>query len=413
MESSARIIRGDSRNMAELSAESIDLVVTSPPYWQIKDYGSSDQLGFGQSLHEYLYDLCRVWQECFRVLQPGRKLCINIGDQFARAAIYGRYKIIPIHAEITMQCEASGFDFLGSIIWQKKTTINSTGGAAIMGSFPHPPNGIVEFDYEHILLFKKPGQSIKPSDKQKKQSELSKEDWKLYFSGHWNFGGARQGAHEAMFPEELPKRLIRMFSFAEETVLDPFMGSGTTAKVALDLDRNAIGYEINPEYIPLIRERLGSESLISYPAVFEDQKLVIPVELQNKYTPQVQNATPVRDAQEFEEAREVLHRVIEITNENTLKFDSGQEIRLLGVQVPGTLAPKACEYLQKYVLNKQGYIRLDDSSDQKDPGEIQSAYFYLKNKIFINRKMIEMGFAIADRNSNYKFKTNFITMENP
>jgi modification methylase len=412
METSAQIFRGDSRHMGALSDESINLVVTSPPYWQIKDYGSSDQLGFGQSLHEYLFDLCRVWQECFRVLQPGRRLCINIGDQFARTAIYGRYKIIPIHAEITMQCESLGFDFLGSIIWQKKTTINSTGGAAIMGSFPHPPNGIVELDYEHILLFKKPGPSIKPTEEQKRRSELSKDDWKLYFSGHWNFGGARQGAHEAMFPEELPKRLIRMFSFTEETVLDPFLGSGTTAKVALDMERNAVGYEINPEYLPLIRERLGAESLISYPATFEEQTISQPVTLTSGYTPQVQDATPIRDAQEFEESRETLHRVVEIINETTFRLDSGEEISLLGVQVPALLSTKAREYLRDFILNKQGFIRIDNSYSQKDPGAPQMAYFYLKNKIFVNRKMIEMGIAVTDRKSEFKYKSKFIAAEN-
>jgi DNA modification methylase/endonuclease YncB( thermonuclease family) len=411
METSAQIFRGDSRNMAELSDESIDLVVTSPPYWQIKDYGTEDQLGYGQSLHDYLYDLCRVWQECFRILQPGRKLCINIGDQFARTAIYGRYKIIPIHSEITMQCESTGFDFLGSIIWQKKTTINSTGGTAIMGSFPHPPNGIVELDYEHILLFKKPGTSNKPTEEQKRRSELSKEDWKLYFAGHWNFGGARQGDHEAMFPEELPRRLIRMFSFTGETILDPFLGSGTTAKVAMDLERNTIGYEINPNYIPLIRERLGEGSLISYPAIFQDQKPTKPVDIQSRYHPQVQNAMPIRDTQEFEEAREKLYRVIEVINETTLRLDSGEEISLLGIRVPELLHAKSRTYLQEFVLNKQVIIRIDDKHQHKDPGIPQSAYLYLKNKIFINKKMIEMGIAIAERNIEYKFKSKFISSE--
>src|SRR6185312_14715765 len=108
--------------------------ITSPPYWQIKDYGAAGQIGFGQSLHDYLLDLSRVWVECFRVLRPGRRLCVNIGDQFARTAVYGRYKIIPLHAEVIAQCECAGFDYLGAIIWQKKTTMNPSGGAVIMGS---------------------------------------------------------------------------------------------------------------------------------------------------------------------------------------------------------------------------------------------------------------------------------------
>jgi DNA modification methylase len=138
----AKLIIGDSRSMEEVADASVELIVTSPPYWHIKDYLVEGQIGFGQSLHEYLTDLYRVWKESLRVLRPGRRLCINIGDQFARASIYGRYKIIPLHAEVISQCEELGFDFMGSIIWQKRTTMNTTGGAPIMGSYPYPPNGL-------------------------------------------------------------------------------------------------------------------------------------------------------------------------------------------------------------------------------------------------------------------------------
>ena len=150
----AKIIFADSRSMMELDDQSIDLVVTSPPYWHIKDYGVPGQIGYGQSLHEYLIDLYRTWSECFRVLRDGSRLCINIGDQFARSSIYGRYKVIPLHAEFISQCELIGFDFLGAVIWQKKTTMNPSGGANVMGSYPYPPNGLVEIDYEFILIFR-------------------------------------------------------------------------------------------------------------------------------------------------------------------------------------------------------------------------------------------------------------------
>ncbi|MDL1957640.1 MAG: site-specific DNA-methyltransferase, partial [Candidatus Desulfofervidus auxilii] len=187
----ARIIIGDSRKMIEIDDNSVDLVVTSPPYWHIKDYGAPGQIGYGESLHEYLKDLYRVWKECYRVLKPGRRLAINIGDQFARSIIYGRYKIIPLHAEFIAQCEDIGFDFMGSIIWQKKTTMNTTGGANVMGSYPYPPNGMIEIDYEFILIFKKPGKSGRISKEIKEKSKLTKEEWKEYFYGHWYFGGAR------------------------------------------------------------------------------------------------------------------------------------------------------------------------------------------------------------------------------
>ncbi|WP_448377231.1 DNA-methyltransferase, partial [Fervidobacterium sp.] len=245
MNCSGKVIIGDSRNMSELENESIDLVITSPPYWHLKDYGVKNQIGYGQTLHEYLKDLYRVWKESFRVLKEGRRLCINIGDQFARSIIYGRYKIIPLHSEVIAQCEDIGFDYMGAIIWQKKTTMNTSGGANVMGSYPYPPNGMIEIDYEYILIFKKPGKSPQVDKNRKESSILSKEEWKEYFSGHWYFKGEKQSEHEAMFPEELPYRLIRMFSFAGDTVLDPFLGSGTTLKVALSLGRNAVGYEIN------------------------------------------------------------------------------------------------------------------------------------------------------------------------
>ncbi len=136
-----KIINGDCRQMSELRDESIHLVATSPPYWQLKDYGTENQIGFHDDYETYINHLNLTWQECYRVLHKGCRLCINIGDQFARSVYYGRYKIIPIHSEIIKFCETIGFDFMGSIIWQKATTMNTTGGASIMGSFPHPRNG--------------------------------------------------------------------------------------------------------------------------------------------------------------------------------------------------------------------------------------------------------------------------------
>ncbi|MFW6229918.1 MAG: DNA-methyltransferase, partial [Halanaerobium sp.] len=152
-----KIIRGDSRQMIELPDKSVDLVITSPPYWQLKDYGTSDQIGYNDSYEDYINNLNLVWQECYRVLQNGCRLCVNIGDQFARSVYYGRYKIIPIRTEIIKFCETVGFDYMGAIIWQKSTTMNTSGGATIMGSFPYPRNGIIKLDYEFILLFKKTG----------------------------------------------------------------------------------------------------------------------------------------------------------------------------------------------------------------------------------------------------------------
>lgn len=258
MQTKHRIIIGDSRSMAELHDKSIHLVITSPPYWQLKDYGSSNQIGFDDSYEEYINNLNLVWKECFRVIHDGCRLCINIGDQFARSVYYGRYKVIPIRTEIIKFCETMGFDYMGAIIWQKATTMNTTGGATIMGSFPYPRNGIIKLDYEFILIFKKIGTSPTVSKDLKEKSKMSTEEWNQYFFGHWNFNGVKQDKHLAMYPEELPKRLIKMFSFVGDTILDPFLGSGTTTLAAKNLDRNSVGYEINKKYLSLIKDKVGA-----------------------------------------------------------------------------------------------------------------------------------------------------------
>ena len=252
-----RIIIGDSRKLQEVVDQSVHLVVTSPPYWQLKDYGSAEQIGYHDSYEAYINHLNLVWQECGRVLHPGCRLCINIGDQFARAAYYGRYKIMPIRTEIIKFCETMGFDYMGAVIWQKVTTCNTSGGATIMGSFPFPRNGMLKLDYEFILIFKKPGATPSVSAEVKEQSRMTTEEWNTYFQGHWNFPGEKQSKHLAMFPEELPRRLIRMFTFVGETVLDPFLGSGSTSLAAKNLGRNSVGYEINEEFLPVIEEKLG------------------------------------------------------------------------------------------------------------------------------------------------------------
>jgi site-specific DNA-methyltransferase (adenine-specific) len=171
------IIRGDCRDMSVLADQSVDLIITSPPYWQIKDYGDENQIGFNDSYEDYINHLSLVWQECYRVLHDGHRLCINIGDQFTRTVSYGRHKIMPIHSEIIKSCETLGFDFMGKIIWQKVTTMNTTGGASIMGSFPYPRNGIVKLDFEYILLFKKLGKAKKPTQEQKENSKMTTEEW--------------------------------------------------------------------------------------------------------------------------------------------------------------------------------------------------------------------------------------------
>lgn len=252
------LINGDCRRMDLVSDESVHLIVTSPPYWQLKDYGVKGQIGYNDSYELYINNLNLVWLECFRVLKPGCRLCINIGDQFARAAYYGRYKVVPIHSEIIRFCETIGLDYMGNIIWQKPTSMHTSGGGKVMGSYPYPRGGIIKVDYENILIFRKPGKCGAMNNEARLESRLSDEEWNTFFCSHWTFPGDRQHKHIAVFPEELPTRLIKMFSFKNDIVLDPFMGSGTTALAALRNQRNAIGYELNADFFLYYREKVLS-----------------------------------------------------------------------------------------------------------------------------------------------------------
>lgn len=384
----AKIIIGDSRRMLEVQDDSVDLIITSPPYWHIKDYETSSQIGYGQDLHQYLKDIYLVWEECFRVLRSGGRFCLNIGDQFARSVIYGKYKVIPIHAEFILQCEKIGFDFMGSIIWQKKTTMNTTGGASIMGSYPYPPNGMVEIDYEFILIFKKPGSSKKVSKEIKEISKLTKEEWKQYFSGHWYFRGVKQIEHEAMFPEELPKRLIKMFSFKGDTVLDPFLGSGTTISVALELNRNGIGYEINRNFLKLIKNKIKEKENLQI-IERKNTELELP---EINYTPTIQNIKPKIDPKKFNFRKETTYRVIEIIDEETIKLDTGLKVKFLGLKI--NKKEKAIDYLKKYILGKEVFLRFTNKENQILDQDTILAYVYLKNKIFINKYLLKTGIAL-------------------
>jgi len=384
-ENFGKIIIGDSRRMPEISDDSIDLVITSPPYWQIKDYGVPGQIGYGQDLHQYLKSLYYVWSECFRVLRKGGRFCLNIGDQFARSIIYGKYKVIPLHAEFITQCESLGFDFMGSIIWQKKTTMNTTGGATVMGSFPYPPNGIVEIDYEFIHIFKKPGQGKKVLKEIKELSKLTKEEWKKYFSGHWYFGGAKQIDHEAMFPEELPRRLIKMFSFINDVVLDPFLGSGTTLKVALELKRNGVGYEINKNFLEIIKKKVGNGNLLE----IRERKSNISLPSID-YSPKIQNAQPKIDPKKFKFQGERFYKVVNILNEDTLELDTGLKVKFWGLKI--RKKGEVLDYLKKYILGKEVFLRFENSVFLNE--NTVAANVYLKNKIFINRYLIKSGKAV-------------------
>ena len=415
------VVRGDCRDMRELSDKSVDLIVTSPPYWQLKDYGGDNQIGFNDSYEAYINNLNLAWSECYRVLCDGCRLCVNIGDQFARSVYYGRYKVIPIHSEIIRFCETIGFDFMGQIIWQKATTTNTTGGASVMGSFPYPRNGVVKLDFEYILLFKKPGDAKKVSPIQKDAAKMTTEEWNTYFTGHWTFAGAKQDKHLAMFPIELPSRLIKMFSFPGETVLDPFAGSGTTAKAAKDLGRNSVSYEINADFIPLIEERLGSADLFSETRVVSEPELPTPEQLEARIKElpyqfydvhKMDKKTDVKKLQygskldsESVTKREELKSVRRIISAGLVQLDNDIIVRLIGIKHDDE-NENAKSFLAGKFRHRRVYLKYEDNLKYDNENHLL-AYLYLDNKTFINAHLLKKKYAHVDESIPFRLLDKF------
>jgi site-specific DNA-methyltransferase (adenine-specific) len=423
MKTKHKIIIGDSRWMKEVPNESVHLIITSPPYWQLKDYGNDKQIGFNDTYEEYINNLNLVWNECSRILHKGCRLCINIGDQFARSVYYGRYKVVPIRTEIIKFLENAGFDYMGSIIWQKVTTCNTTGGASVMGSYPYPRNGIIKLDYEFILIFKKYGKSPKVSNEIKEQSKLTQEEWNQYFTGHWNFSGERQDKHLAMFPEELPRRLIKMFSFVGDTVLDPFLGSGTTSLAAKKLNRNSIGYEVNEDFLPIIKEKLGikqitifqeatfeiikqdepkidfKEEIKKLPYIFKD-----PIRFDKKVDPRKSRFGSKIDNSYSKS--ETHYTVKEVISPETLILNNGLKIRLLGVKEKPEMNGRAVKFLREKTHKQKVFLKFDNVKyDEKNN---LLCYLYLWNKTFLNAHLIKSGLVDVDTRFDYKYKSKFL-----
>ncbi len=410
--------------MSELENNSVHLAITSPPYWQLKDYGTDTQIGYHHTYEEYINNLNLVWKECYRVLNNGCRLCVNIGDQFARAVYYGRYKVIPIREEIIKFCENIGFDYMGAIIWQKVTTSNTTGGGVQMGSYPYPRNGILKLDYEFVLVFKKLGEAPKPTKENKELSKMTAEEWNTYFAGHWNFAGARQDNHIAMFPEELPKRLIKMFAFAGDTVLDPFAGSGTTNLAAKNLGRHSIGYEINPEFIPILKQKLGTNQKDIHDTSFEFvtqltamdfeseiQKLPYifkdPHTLDKKIDPKKLQFGSKID-KESSTQREEFFTVKEVISSEKIRLNNGLTVKLIGIKEYPIINGKATTFLIDKTKGKRVFLKYDNIKHDGENNLL--CYLYLENKTFINAHLIKNGLVQVDSKTDFKYKEKFITL---
>jgi site-specific DNA-methyltransferase (adenine-specific) len=312
---------------------------------------------------------------------------------------------------------------MGAIIWQKVATTNTTGGATIMGSFPFPRNGILKLDYEFILVFKKPGKSQKKVLKEtKEQSKMTKEEWNTYFTGHWKFSGIRQEDHIAMFPLELPTRLIKMFTFVGDAVLDPFLGSGTTSLAAIELNRNSVGYEINANYIPIIKNKLGiserklfnqpeyrlitqksltidiEKEIEKLPYIFKD-----PVKLNKKIDPKKLQFGSKIDKNSSK--REDYYSIKKIISPEILILNNDLKIRLIGIKKNKKKNGEAVDFLEEILKGQKVFLKFDKKKHDSENNLL--CYLYLKNKTFVNAHLLKKNLVQVDETYYFKYKDKF------
>lgn len=253
--------QGDARHLSWIDDESVHLVVTSPPYFNLKKYNDHEQqLGDIDDYERFHHELNQVWKHCHRVLVPGGRVVCVVGDVcVARRRNKGRHMVLPLHADIAVHSRAAGFDYLTPILWHKiaNATFEASGhGGGFLGK-PYEPNGIIKNDVEYIMMLRKPGGYRKPTGKQRSSSRLTREEQSKWFRPIWtDVTGASTRDHPAPYPVELAYRLIRMFSFTGDTVLDPFAGTGTTTVAAIKADRNSIANEIDPDYFKHLIQRV-------------------------------------------------------------------------------------------------------------------------------------------------------------
>jgi DNA modification methylase len=255
---------GDARAMSKLALGSVHLVVTSPPYWTLKEYRDSEgQMGHIENYDEFLAELDKVWAHCFRALVPGGRLICVVGDVcLSRKKNNGRHTVVPLHASIQEHCRKLGFDNLSPIIWHKisNAAYEVENGSSFLGK-PYEPNSVIKNDIEFILMERKPGGYRAPDLPTRVLSVISGENHKEWFQQIWSgVTGASTRLHPAPYPVEVAERLVRMFSFVGDTVLDPFLGTGTTTVAAARNGRNSIGFEVDEHYFDLADKRIAEET---------------------------------------------------------------------------------------------------------------------------------------------------------
>jgi len=272
-----RLQLGDARELDWVADGSVHLAVTSPPYWTLKKYEDDPgQLGAIADYERFQDELDKVWTHCYRALVPGGRLVCVVGDVcIARRKNQGRHMVVPLHADISVRCRWIGFDYLTPVLWHKisSASYEIENGSSFLGK-PYEPNAIIKNDVEYILMLRRPGGYRKPTEDQRRRSRLSKDEHAKWFRAIWtDVPGTSTREHPAPFPVELAYRLVRMFSFAGDTVLDPFVGSGSTMLGAMRAGRNSVGNEVSPVYCRLaerrLRQQMAQGSLLEGKALLE------------------------------------------------------------------------------------------------------------------------------------------------
>lgn len=254
----------DARDLNWIPDGSLHLVVTSPPYWTLKKYeGAVSQLGDVQNYEEFLAELDKVWAECARVLAPGGRVCCVVGDVCLPRKKNGRHHVMPLHSDIQVRARSLGLDVLTPIMWHKianGVTEAKGNGAGFYGK-PYQPGAVVKNDIEYILFLRKGGEYRKVSPMAKALSMLTKQEMQSWWRSIWTDvkGASTKTGHPAPYPVAIADRLIRMFSFAGDTVLDPFAGTGTTAVAAIGAGRHSISCDIEPKYLGMAKAAIDKE----------------------------------------------------------------------------------------------------------------------------------------------------------
>ena len=302
-----RLIQADARQLDFIPDGSVHLVVTSPPYWTLKRYNENpNQLGHIEQYEQFLDELNKVWKHCYRILVPGGRVVCVVGDVCLSRRSFGRHVVMPLHSDISVACRKIGFDNLNPIIWYKISNANYevNNGTKFLGK-PYEPNAIIKSDIEFMLMQRKPGGYRKPTEEQRRLSMIDKKDFGAWFRQIWDITGASTRQHPAPFPYELAYRLVRMFSFSGDIVLDPFSGTGTTMVAALRTGRNSIGVEIDGEYCRMAAHRLRDETS----NLFSQAKLVF-----ERAQPNPQGLVEIREVPDIYQAPKRARRPAKISD---------------------------------------------------------------------------------------------------